>query len=119
MVASRYETRAWFLREEGNYLRPLYDYGTRHFVGLCARWEEFAPLPARRRFGKMLLTPAANCADSDEYATYFLQTAGDLACEALGRTECVKQIKSLARANPELHTAACTYLLGQQKATCE
>jgi len=120
LATGRYRTRAWFLREEGMFLRPLFDYGAHHFVGLCAKWEEGAPLPARRRLGAMLLTPEANCEPLDYYADYLLGTAGDLACEVLSRAECFGRIRSLARSeNAALRAAACLYLKGQQQATCE
>lgn len=119
-VASRYRTRAWFLREEGKYLRPVFDYGTYRFVGVCATWEDGAPLSARERLGALLLTPEANCEPLDSYATYFLNQVGDLACEVLGKTECVQRIRALARSgNAAMRAAACLYLKGQQQTACE
>jgi hypothetical protein len=52
MIASRYKTRVWFLREEGGRLRPLYDGGgARAFIGFCAAWAAGDPLPPRRCAG--------------------------------------------------------------------
>jgi hypothetical protein len=120
LATGRFRTRAWFLREEGKFLRPLFDVGAHYFIGLCARWEDGAPLPARRRLGALLLTPAANCEPLEYYADYLLSTAGDLACEVLDKTECVERIKALAHSgNAALRAAACLYLKGQQQETCE
>jgi hypothetical protein len=95
LVASRYRTRAWFVREEGEYLRPVFDYGTYYFVGVCAAWEEGPPPSARERLGALLLTPEANCEPPDAYAKYFLSQVGDLACEVLGKAACIKRIRAL------------------------
>ena len=120
LATGRYRTRAWFLREEGKFLRPLFDYGTHYYVGLCARWEDGPPLPARRRLGALLLTPEANCEPLEDYAEYLKELAGDLACEVLGKTECVERIRALARmGNAALREAACGYLDWQQHTTCE
>jgi len=124
LIASRYETRVWFLREEGGFLRPLYDGGGAHyFVGFCAAWDDGAPLLPRQRVGVFLLTPFANCAatadETDKYARY-LENIGDLACILLGKEECVQRIRSLTHlGNASLRTAACDYLKGQQYTSCE
>lgn len=119
-VASRYRTRMWFVREEGKFLRPEFDYGTYYSVGLCATWDDGSSLPARERLGALLLTPTANCEPLESYATLFLNQVGDLACEVLGRTECVRRIRTLAHSgNAAMRAAACLYLRGQQQTSCE
>jgi hypothetical protein len=119
MIASRYQTRAWFLREEGEFLRPAFDYGTHRFIGLCTRWEDGPPLPARDRLGALLLDAAANCATSDDFGGYFFQHIGDLACEVLGKAECVQRMRDLAQTgDAKLRTAYCDYLKWQQETTC-
>jgi hypothetical protein len=119
MVASRYKTRAWFLRNDGEFLRPLYDYGTSRLVGFCVNWDDGPALPARQRLGALLLTPAANCEPTADYAQYFLEQLGDLACEVLGKDECVQRIRALSRSGEApVRAAACEYLKGQLEVPC-
>jgi hypothetical protein len=98
MIASRYKTRVWFLREEGGLLRPLYDGGgARAFIGFCAAWAAGDPLPPRRRVGVLLLTPSADCVTAPgemrDYINYLWQV-GDLACRLLGKEECIRRMRS-------------------------
>jgi hypothetical protein len=120
LIASRFETRVWFLREEGSFLRPLFDGGGAHrFVGFCAKWVDGAPLPVRQRVGMFLLTPSANCTTPEDYARY-LWSVGDFACALLGKRECVQRMRALARSgNTPLRTAACEYLNAQQHTSCK
>lgn len=60
LVYHRLKTKYWFLRDEGEFLRPTFDYGTYAFGGVFTPWSEGPALPARRRLGALLLTPAAN-----------------------------------------------------------
>lgn len=116
-IRSRYETRAWFLREEGEFLRPVDDYGTRHFVGLCARWRDGPALPPAKRLGAMLLDPPANCATPSDYHQWLWEVA-DMACDLLGRTECVSRIRALQDVDPRLRVIGCEYLKAQQQIIC-
>lgn len=117
-IDSRSKTRAWFLREEGRYLRPTFDYGTYKFVGLLSKWNDEPLLPARERFGAMLLTPSANADNLEDYASY-LWAVGDIACELLGQSECARRIRSfLLLDNVKLTDAACGFLKGQLREDC-
>lgn len=119
-VASRYRTRAWFVREEGDFLRPTFDYGTHRFVGLCATWQQWDAQTPRQELGALLLTPTANCGSILDYAQYFLNEAGDLACEVLGESECIPQIKKLARSGSEaMRTSACEFLRNELRKSCK
>lgn len=114
----RLKTQVWFLREEGDFLRPTFDGGTRGFIGLYARWDQLSNLTPRQRLGTLLLTPEANSDTLDDYARY-LSSVGDIACELLGKSECVQRLRSLAAlGNPALREAACGYLAGQQQEPC-
>jgi hypothetical protein len=115
LVYRRFKTRAWFLREEGEFLRPSFDYGTYHFVGLFTSWEDGPRLPAQQRLGALLLTPSANSDTLENYAHY-LWDVGDIACELIGKQECTRRIRDLAGlGNPKLREAACGFLKGQLK----
>lgn len=114
----RLTTRAWFLREEGDFLRPPFDGGSHLFVGLWANWNDGPSLPARQHLGTLLLTPAFNGDTLGDYADY-LWHVGDIACELLGKEECIPRIRDLAHmGNPALHEAACGFLHGQLGADC-
>lgn len=118
LVYHRFQTRAWFLREEGKFLRPTFDYGTHGFLGLFAKWDDGPRLPAPQRLGAMLLTPSANADNLEDYADY-LWTIGDIACELLGKAECTRRVSSLLSFdNPKLTQAGCNFLKGQLQEDC-
>jgi hypothetical protein len=118
LIYGRDKTRVWFLRKEGGFLRPPFDGGTAKFVGFITKWDESANATARRQFGTMLLTPAANGDVLDDYAKY-LWDVGDIACEVLGKAECVQQIRALAElGNPVLRENACHFLEGRLGEAC-
>jgi hypothetical protein len=117
-LSKRQETRAWFLREEGEFLRPTFDGGTARFLSVFANWKDGPALPARQRLGKLLLTPGANSDSLDHYADY-LWDVGDIACDLLGKAECAQQIRGLMNlGSPSLRDAACNFLKGQLGAAC-
>jgi hypothetical protein len=118
LVYHRLKTKYWFLREERDVLRPTFDYGTYEFSGVFTAWSEGPPLPARRRMGALLLTPAANSDSLDDYASY-LWDVGDIACELLGKPECIRLIRGLeGLGNPALRESACGFLKGQLGVDC-
>jgi hypothetical protein len=118
LVFSRFQTRAWFLREEGDFLRPTYDGGASLFIGLFTKWDDDQRVPAQQQLGLLLLKPAANSETLDDFAAY-LWDVGDIACDLLGKTECVEQIRSLAGlGNLALYEAACRFLKGQLGVDC-
>jgi hypothetical protein len=92
--ANRVQTRVWFLRPEGEFLRPVFDSGTHGFIGLYARWEGGPPSPARVRLGRLLLTPSANSETLEQYSQY-LWDVGPIACELLGTQDCARMIREL------------------------
>jgi len=119
LVYHRLKTKFWFLREEGEFLRPTFDYGTYSFGGVFTPWSEGPPLPARRRLGALLLTPTANSDSLEDYARYLIDV-GDIACELLGKPECIRRIRSLERlGNSALRESACGFLKGQLGVDCQ
>jgi hypothetical protein len=112
-IFHRQQTRAWFLREEGGFLRPPFDYGTYRYIGLLDKWEGGPDLPAPERLGALLLAPGANADTLDDYADY-LWDVGDIACELLGKAECARRIRELTTlGSPKLRDQACGFLKGQ------
>ncbi len=110
LVFHRLKTRAWFLREEGDFIRPTFDGGTARSLGLFAKWDADSRLPAREQFGKLLLTPLANSDNLEQYAEY-LWNLGDIPCELLGNAECVRELRVLAKVeNNALRESACNFL---------
>ena len=112
-------TRVFFLRVEGEFLRPVFDYGTHKYLGLLTRWEQGPNLPPRQRLGALLLTPHANTGTLKDYA-YYLWDVGDIACDLLGKAECARRIRQLAKlGSPMLRQNACGFLQGQLHDSCQ
>jgi hypothetical protein len=113
------KTRVFFLRVEGGFLRPVFDYGTHKYLGLLTRWDQGPNLPARQRLGALLLTPHANNGTLKDYAEY-LWYVGDIACDLLGKADCTRRIRKLAKlGNPLLRRNACGFLQGQLDEGCQ
>jgi hypothetical protein len=105
--------RVWFLRDEGPYLRPTFD-GSGFFFERYGKWTDGPNLPPPEKLGTMLLTPSAMVESQNEYGD-LIWAVGDIACELLGKQECVRRIRGLAATtDPKLHSNACDYLRAQQ-----
>lgn len=116
---SKRVTRVWFLRDDGEFLRPTFDGGTAYFYGLFTKWNAAPSLEPRQRLGVLLLTPQANSDTLAEFASNIFGVA-DVACSLLGKTECVLRIRALAGLGDRtLQAAACEYLKAQQEEACE
>ncbi len=117
-VFSRFKTKAWLLREEGHFLRPLFDGGTYVLIGFFTKWDRSSSLSPQRQIGTLFLTPAAKGDTLAEYAPN-LWVVADIACDLLGKAECVRQIKALAQlGDPVLHEHACKYLKSEMDEDC-
>ncbi|HWC96286.1 MAG TPA: hypothetical protein VG456_06045 [Candidatus Sulfopaludibacter sp.] len=118
-VDRSFQTRAWFFREDGEFLRPPFDSGTYPYLGLTTKWKDVETIAeARRELGTLLLTPSANAADLDEYAGY-LASVINIACELLPKTDCAAQVRSLADlGSPRLREEACGLLNGELGQNC-
>ncbi|HEY1754970.1 MAG TPA: hypothetical protein VGG72_06210 [Bryobacteraceae bacterium] len=114
---NREKTHIWFLREEGEFIRPPFDVGHREF-GILPRWETLPSLPPKARLGTFLLMPSANADTHEEYDNV-LGFVFDIACDLLGKEECVRHLKELgALGNPKLRDHACGLLEALFKQTC-
>ncbi len=95
-----FQTRAWFFREDGEFLRPVVDSGMSPYLGLFTKWKEVSStIEARRELGSLLLTPSANSDNLDDYGQY-LGSVIDIACELLPKTDCASQVRQLASVVP-------------------
>jgi hypothetical protein len=113
------KTRVFFLRVEGKFLRPVFDYGTHKYLGLLTGWDQGPHLPPRQRLGALLLTPHANTGTLKAYARY-LWDVGDIACDLLGKADCARRIRQLAKlGDPLLRQNACGFLEGQLHEGCQ
>jgi hypothetical protein len=117
-VDRRFQTRVWFLREEGAFLRPTFDAGIKEYIGLFTKWEDGPSLEARKRLGILFLTPSANADSLGDYAEY-LPDVIDIACELLGPLECTRRIQALSElGNHRLRVVACGFLKDQFGQPC-
>ena len=57
---AKLKTRIWFLRVEGEYLRPLFDAGNQ-IVGLRKVWQKDSENSPSEQLGELLLDPSASC----------------------------------------------------------
>lgn len=119
-IDRRFQTRAWFLREDGEFLRPPVDSGMYQYIGLFTKWKGISStIEARRELGNQLLTPSANGDNIDDYARY-LGNVIDIACELLPKTDCAAQVRHLAdTGNRSLHEEACGLLKGELGQDCQ
>ena len=119
-VDRRFQTRVWFLREDGEFLRPPVDSGMYQYLGLFTKWKDVSSTTeARRELGALLLTPSANSDNLDDYAQYF-PVVFDIACEILPKTDCAEQVRHLAyMGNSKLREVACGFLKGELGEDCQ
>jgi hypothetical protein len=119
-IDRRFQMRVWFLREEGEFLRPPVDSGMHRHIGLFTTWQPVSSTSdARRELGTLLLTLFANSDNLDDYAQYFPDVI-DIACELLPKTDCAQQVRRLAdMGNPKLRQVACGLLKGELGGDCQ
>lgn len=117
-VAYRFKALAWYLREEGGFLRPPFDYGAWPFLGLFVAWEPSSTLSPQRQLGTLLLTLEAVSEDAGRYVEDMLSNA-DIACELLGKTQCAQRIRELSTENSALHEPLCQFLRSELGQECE
>lgn len=118
LIYHRIKTKFWFLRNDGQFLRPAFDFNAHLFDGFFTAWYTRSPLSPRQQLGTLLLTPSANTDSVDDYARYFWNV-GDIACELLGKPDCTRQIRKLATlGNPALRESACGFLKGTLETDC-
>jgi hypothetical protein len=111
-------TRVWFVREEGNYIRPLVDAFGVYFLAVKGEWPDGTREEAQKKLGRALLTPDALGMGLGIYSFHFSELAST-ACFILGRDECIERVQGLANlGNRALRKEACDYLSTQFKEKC-
>jgi len=108
----------WFLREEGDYLRPVVDGGVEFEIFFKGHWNGVSGPPARKEFGRLLLTPSANSENPTDYAHGAFELMS-LARDVLGDQECFERLQSLALAqNSDVRKVACDFIESQLGRKC-
>jgi hypothetical protein len=111
-------TRVWFLRQEGEYLRPVVDGGGAYFVAFHWKWTDVPKEAVPRLFALLALDPVAIDLGPEEY--YMALSSVEVARSILGDKELVVQLKALAtRPNAELNKQACGYLEAELRESCK
>jgi hypothetical protein len=111
-------TRVWFVRQEGDYLRPVVDAGGPLCLTFNFKWSVKSGENPSEHFARLLLTPLAVASTPVEYAQRFFSFASP-ACSIMGKGECIGEIKALAAMGvPYLRREACDFLASQFHETC-
>jgi hypothetical protein len=118
-VDRRFRTWVWFVREEGQVLRPTFDTGMPPYMGLFTDWDDVTSVvDARRRLGELLFTPLANGDSLGDFAEY-LPVVFDMACELLGKVDCALQLKAISYTSDiRLREVSCGFLKGEFGQPC-
>jgi len=111
-------TQVWFIREEGEYVRPAVDAGGYFFITFRVKWDYKSKEDPQTRFGRLLLNPTGR----HDSLRQFGKDIGDpasTACSILGRARCVEEIRALTLlGDPDLTRAACDFLRTQYDESC-
>jgi hypothetical protein len=111
-------SRVWFIREEGDFIRPVVDGGGRLYLTFSANWDSNLAENPQIRFASLLLTPSAMSATLSEFAQGFDDPAST-ACFIIGRQQCTERIRSLSNlGDAALQRAACEFLHSQFQEDC-
>jgi len=111
-------TQVWFVREEGEYIRPVVSAGGVYFISFHGRW--FAPpeKDAPTVLALLMLSPAALGWTPSHYATVFYY-AVTLPRVILGEEETVKRLKALTIGqDPDIRSSVCSYLDSELRQPC-
>ena len=112
-------TRVWFIREEGDYIRPVVDAGGRFYLTFRVKWDYKSSEDPETQFGRLLLNPKARNATIRDFAEAIDEPAST-ACFILGKARCVEEIRALTSlGDPDLTRAACDFLSSQYQEKCE
>jgi hypothetical protein len=111
-------TRVWFLRREGNYLRPVADAGGAYFIAFRWKWTDVPKAAVSRLVAALLLDPTALDLGPGKY--HIALDSVRVARSILGDEELSVRLKALAAPPiPELHKLACDYLEAELRAPCK
>jgi hypothetical protein len=117
MVTAPPATRVWFLREEGEYLRPVVDGGVFN-VSFHVSWANVPPERARATFARLLLEPAAGGISSRQFAgtaADVLEVAGSI----LEQEEVIARLRALGKhPDEQVRQEACHLLKAAYEKEC-
>jgi hypothetical protein len=113
-------TRVWFIREEGDYIRPVVDAGGRFYVTFLVKWDYNSKEEPQTRLGRLLLNPTARHASLRQFAEEIYDELVTTGCMILGKARCVEEIRALTSlGDPDLTRAACDFLKSQFREQCK
>jgi hypothetical protein len=111
-------TRVWFLREEGEYLRPVSDGGL-FSVSFNWKWVDVPKAEAPRLFASLLLDPASRGFPPERYSEAILD-ASEVARSILPKEELVARLKTLSLSPvPRAREDICGYLAAAFQEPCK
>jgi len=112
-------TRVWFVREDGEYIRPAVDGGGVFFASFHASFSASGKPEDRKRFAYLFLNPGALGMSPAHYAL-ILHNPVELARAILGETECADALRALSSyPDVKLHDSACGYLEHSFRQSCK
>jgi len=112
-------TRVWFLREEGEYIRPVVDGGGVLFASFHAKFASAGRAEDRMRFALLFLSPPALGMNDAQYSVIF-HTPVDFARVILGDAELADALRRLGwYPDPHLRESTCEYLKINLQQSCK
>ena len=103
-------TRVWFVREDGEYIRPVVDGGGVLFASFHVRFTAAGKPEDSKRFARLFLNPGALGMSPAHYAVVF-HTPVEFARVILGDSEWADALKRVAASGDiRLRESACEYL---------
>lgn len=111
-------TRVWFLREEGEYLRPVVDGGV-FSISLRWKWTDVRAVDVPRLFAMLLIDARARGLSAKQYSMA-LPDAAEIARSILGDAEVAALLKAGAGVvTSDLREVMCQYLEHQSIGSCQ
>jgi len=100
------ELSIWFIRREGDILRPISDVGTAYRCLLLAPTPDTAGSLTESALGSLLLSPEAYRDGVEDMKGNFPAISA-IACSLFGKDECVRKLTDLGNRESQLQFAVC------------
>ena len=110
-------TRAWFFRQEADYLRPMVD-GTVASVSFNWQWRETPNEAVPRLFVSLLFDRALRDSDPNRYGGSILDVA-EVARTILPKEEVISSLEAVAHTDKRVHESICGWLAVEYQKTCD
>ena len=112
-------TQVWFVRAEGNYIRPVVDAMGVYFVAFNGEQDLGSGPDPAKKFAELLLTPEAVDTNAHEYGRWWSFELVSTACFILGRERCSEELNRLAALGDLLlKKKVCEFLSSQFREAC-